>query len=139
MPQEKEALHKTCIDLPSTSTIVLHSLLLPFVGDCIHLLQSSWITLDCQTPFVTFVSHLCCAIVIGNSRFLQRPQKRSRGSQLIHRRLTKTKLIGRGSRSRETDIIFELLSAEMKMVTKAETHFVFFRDSGVERLDISCF
>src|SRR6218665_2081250 len=35
-------------------------------------------------------------IVIVNSRFLERPQKRSRGNQLIHRRLTKTKLIGSG-------------------------------------------
>ena len=33
-------------------------------------------------------------IVIVNSRFLQRPQKRSRGNQLIHRRLSKTKSIG---------------------------------------------
>jgi len=31
------------------------------------------------------------AIVIVNLRFLQRPQKRSRGNQLIHRRLLKTK------------------------------------------------
>jgi len=35
-------------------------------------------------------------IVIVNSRFLQRPQKRSRGSQLVHRRLTRTKSICRG-------------------------------------------
>ena len=42
-------------------------------------------------------------IVVVNSRFLQRPQKRSRGNQLIHIRLTKTKSIGRGSRSRESD------------------------------------
>ena len=33
-------------------------------------------------------------IVIVNSRFLQRPQKRSRKNQLIHRHLTKTILIG---------------------------------------------
>src|SRR6218665_3920931 len=33
-------------------------------------------------------------LVIVNSRFIERPQKRSRGNQLIHRRLTKTKLIG---------------------------------------------
>jgi len=32
-------------------------------------------------------------IVIVNSRFLERPQKRSRRNQLIHRRLTKTKSI----------------------------------------------
>src|SRR6218665_902306 len=35
-------------------------------------------------------------IVIVNSRFLERPQKRSCGNQLIHRHLTKTKLIGSG-------------------------------------------
>src|SRR6218665_1340856 len=35
-------------------------------------------------------------IVIVNSRFLERPQKRNRGNQLIHRHLTKTKLIGSG-------------------------------------------
>jgi len=34
--------------------------------------------------------------VIVNSRFLQRPQKQSRENQIIHRRLTWTKLIGRG-------------------------------------------
>ena len=32
-----------------------------------------------------------------NSRFLQRPQKRSCGNQVIHRRLSKTKSIGSGS------------------------------------------
>ena len=30
----------------------------------------------------------CSATIIVNSRFLQRPQKRSRGNQLIHRRLS---------------------------------------------------
>ena len=35
-------------------------------------------------------------IVIVNSRFLERPQKRSRRNQLIHRRLTKAKSIGSG-------------------------------------------
>src|SRR6218665_2631190 len=35
-------------------------------------------------------------IVIVNSRFLERPQKRSHRNQLIHRRLTKTKSIGIG-------------------------------------------
>src|SRR6218665_3053284 len=35
-------------------------------------------------------------IVIVNSRFLERPQKRSRRNQLIHRPLTKTKSIGSG-------------------------------------------
>src|SRR6218665_3848702 len=33
---------------------------------------------------------------IVNSRFLERPQKRSGGNQLIHRRLTRTKSIGSG-------------------------------------------
>src|SRR6218665_2986636 len=35
-------------------------------------------------------------IVIVNSRFLERPQKRSRRNQLTHRRFTKTKSIGSG-------------------------------------------
>jgi len=35
-------------------------------------------------------------MVIVNSRFLDIPQKRSRGDQLIHRHLTKTKSIGCG-------------------------------------------
>src|SRR6218665_1207277 len=35
-------------------------------------------------------------IVIVISRFLERPQKRSRRNQIIHRRLTKTKSIGSG-------------------------------------------
>ena len=35
-------------------------------------------------------------IVIVISRFLERPQKRSRRNQLIHRRLTKTKCISLG-------------------------------------------
>ena len=35
-------------------------------------------------------------IVIVNSRFLERPQKLSRGNQLIHRRLTKTISMGSG-------------------------------------------
>src|SRR6218665_1588932 len=35
-------------------------------------------------------------IVIVNSRFLERPQKRSRRNQLIHRRLTKTRSTGSG-------------------------------------------
>ena len=34
--------------------------------------------------------------LIVNSGFLERPRKRSRGNQLIHRRLTKTKSIGSG-------------------------------------------
>jgi len=33
-------------------------------------------------------------IVLVNSRFLKRPQKRSRGNQLIHRRITGTKSKG---------------------------------------------
>ena len=35
-------------------------------------------------------------IVIVNARFLERPQKRSRGNQLIHMRLTRTKSTGNG-------------------------------------------
>src|SRR6218665_250030 len=37
------------------------------------------------------------SIVIVNSRFLHRPQKRYHGNQLIHRSLSKTKSIGSGS------------------------------------------
>ena len=43
-----------------------------------------------------FVIVIVIIIVIVSSRFIERPQKRSRGNQLIHRRLTKTKLIGSG-------------------------------------------
>src|SRR6218665_832403 len=42
------------------------------------------------SPFLTRLQ----IIIIVNSVFLQRPQKRSRGNQLIHRRLSKTKSIG---------------------------------------------
>src|SRR6218665_942534 len=42
------------------------------------------------SPFLTRLQ----IIVIVNSVFLQRPQKRSRGNQLIHRHLSKAKSIG---------------------------------------------
>src|SRR6218665_951967 len=45
----------------------------------------------------TYLCPLVIIIVIVNSRFLQRSQKRSHGKQLIHRRLSKTKSIGNGS------------------------------------------
>ena len=46
----------------------------------------------------------CRQIVIVNSWFLERPQKRSRRNQLIHRHLTKTKSIGSGrDPDRESD------------------------------------
>jgi len=38
-------------------------------------------------------------IVIVNLRFLKHPQKRSCGNQLIHRSISKTKLMGSGSDS----------------------------------------
>src|SRR6218665_3894637 len=38
----------------------------------------------------------CVNLVIVNSRFLERPQKQSRGNQLIHRRLIRRKSIGSG-------------------------------------------
>jgi len=41
-------------------------------------------------------------IVITNSRFLQRPPKRSHGNQLIHRHFSKAKSIGSRPRSRES-------------------------------------
>jgi len=44
-----------------------------------------------------YVQQRIIVIVIVNSIFLQCPQKRSRGNQLIHRRLSKSKSIGSGS------------------------------------------
>ena len=41
------------------------------------------------------VNH-CLQVITVNSRFLERPQKRSCGNQLIHSRLTKTKSIDSG-------------------------------------------
>src|SRR6218665_973269 len=46
--------------------------------------------------FISSSSSSSSSFVIVNSRFLERPQKRSRGNQLIHRRLTETKSIGSG-------------------------------------------
>src|SRR6218665_1531103 len=46
----------------------------------------------CGSPFVIVISI-----------FLQCPPKRSRGNQLIHRRLTRAISIGSGSRSRDSD------------------------------------
>ena|SRR6218665_1082606 len=43
-----------------------------------------------------------CIIVIVNSRFLERPHKRSRRNQLIHRRLKQNKIDRQRSRSRES-------------------------------------
>src|SRR5688572_30665250 len=50
----------------------------------------------------TFAHSSISSIVIVKSIFLERPQKRSRGNQLIHRRLIKTESIGRGSKSRQS-------------------------------------
>src|SRR6218665_1752825 len=63
-----------------------------------------------KTRFFVDVINGWPLIVIVNSRFLQRPQKRSRGNQLIHSRLSKTKLIGSESEperqaSRQSDTI----------------------------------
>ena len=44
----------------------------------------------------SFIKVIVIVIVIVNSWFLERPQKRSRRNQLIYRRLTKTKSIGSG-------------------------------------------
>ena len=50
-------------------------------------------------------TEMCCCwifvIAIVNSRFLQRPEKRRYGNQLIHRHLIKTKSVGRRSSFRE--------------------------------------
>src|SRR6218665_1237254 len=47
------------------------------------------------TGIITFTT--LATTVIVNSRFLQRPQKRSHGNQLIDRGLSKTKSISSGS------------------------------------------
>ena len=57
----------------------------------------NWMSLICDTiEILSHFWHIVIVIVIVNSWFLERPQKRSRRNQLIHRRLTKTKSIGRG-------------------------------------------
>src|SRR6218665_382417 len=43
-------------------------------------------------------------MVLVNSRFLERPQKRSCGNQLNHRRLTKTKSLGSGQDKLVTNV-----------------------------------
>src|SRR6218665_712399 len=50
-----------------------------------------------QTMLGYYSRTVVIVIVIVNSIFLQRPQNRGRGNQLIHRRLSKTKSIGSGS------------------------------------------
>src|SRR6218665_3018924 len=56
------------------------------IANCFGQVRLNRPTEECEPP----------QIVIVNSRFLERPQKRSRRNQLIHRRLTKTKSIGSG-------------------------------------------
>src|SRR6218665_917575 len=52
-----------------------------------------------KSLYIVFASNLAflVVIVIVNSRFLQISQRRSRGKQFIHRRLSKAKSIGSGS------------------------------------------
>src|SRR6218665_3455536 len=61
-----------------------------------NLLLKSLLFLFVNTSSEVDYSRNRIAIVIVIFRFLERPQKRSRRNQLIHRRLTKTKLIGSG-------------------------------------------
>src|SRR6218665_646212 len=61
-----------------------------------NLLLKSLLFLFINTSSEVDYSRNRIAIVIVIFRFLERPQKRSRRNQLIHRRLTKTKLIGSG-------------------------------------------
>ena len=49
-----------------------------------------------MTLFCEVLSAPAYSIVIVNFRFLERPQNRGRGNQLIRRRLTRTKSIGSG-------------------------------------------
>ena len=62
---------------------------------------------------------LLSLIVIVNSRFLLLPQKRNRGNQLIHRRLSKTKSIGSGSdpeskAGRQSDVYGARMGLELR-------------------------
>src|SRR6218665_2389751 len=61
--------------------------------------RRSLVTVTVRSYNVKIQCHVVIVIVIVNSTFLQRPQKRSRGNQLIHRILFKTKSISSGSDS----------------------------------------
>src|SRR6218665_1671271 len=72
--------------------------------------------------FMRTCLHTYIHTYIVNSRFLQRPQKRIRGNQLIHKRLSKRKSIGSGSddlrsgeSSRQTDrrLLWMVFGVEM--------------------------
>src|SRR6218665_3740530 len=67
-------------------------------------------------------------ILIINWRFLQRLRKRSSGNQLIHRRLSRTKLIGSGSGSRDSG-----MQTVWWMVFGVETEREIGRSSGGSR------
>ena len=71
--------------------IFLQSLIIPFEAGLLWLCQQFLLAI-----------HSGVGVVIVNSRFLKLPQMRSRGNQLIHRHLAKTKSTGRRSRSRES-------------------------------------
>jgi len=74
---------------------LLHSLITNESNHCFIFRTKSSQTLIGQTLSLVFTLKLSTiVIVIVNSVFLQRTQKRSRGNQLIHRRLFKTKSIG---------------------------------------------
>src|SRR6218665_3314360 len=60
------------------------------------------------------------SIVIVNSTFLERPQKRSHRNQLIHRRLTKRKAIDR-QRSRPKESGRQTVIRLWQMVLRVET------------------
>ena len=81
--------------MPSATTVLaLVQVIRLSVVVCLHVLVYCYTEQDARLH-----NNLKCriiVIVIVNSWFLERPQKRSRRNQLIHRRLTKTKSIGSG-------------------------------------------
>ena len=109
-----------------SSSILSH----PFGNQsCHHPVSPFWesiLSSSCLTLFQPLVtSHLMFSnraisitvfgivIIIVNSRFLERPQKRSRRNQLIHRCLSKTKLMGsRSGRQRVRRLWWTVLGVE---------------------------
>src|SRR6218665_2543957 len=81
--------------------VCVHACIFTCITTCTYIL--SYIGLrTCMHAFIYIYIYTLATyaynphIVIVNSRFLQRPQKRSRRNQLIHRRLTETKSTGSG-------------------------------------------
>src|SRR6218665_1260279 len=63
-----------------------------YIQNTFKLKNAVWLLLE-----LLHINSFTITSVIIISRFLQRPQKRSRGNQLIHRRLSQTKSIDSGS------------------------------------------